>query len=81
MKTLQAIREGQCRFPLWDQPTDPKFYCAESTLPGSDYCARCRAIVYAPASAPVGYSSSYEPMVAFRRVADDQTVELVEALA
>ena len=45
-----AVREGQCRFPLWAHDARPAadklFVCGEPVKPGQSYCPACYAQAY-----------------------------------
>lgn len=43
-------REGQCRFPVSDEPNLEMMVCGDLTKKGSSYCPKCHALVYVPAS-------------------------------
>ena len=35
---LESLTNDQCRFPLWDKPTDPKLFCGKGRWNKSSYC-------------------------------------------
>lgn len=46
--TIMQLRDGVCRWPLWDAGDKDKFYCGLPATSGSVYCAHCRAVSVAP---------------------------------
>ena len=35
---LESLTNDQCKFPLWDKPTDPKLFCGKESWNKSSYC-------------------------------------------
>ena len=35
---LEDLTKTQCRFPLWDKPTDPQLFCGKESGEESSYC-------------------------------------------
>ena len=35
---LESLTSDQCKFPLWDKPTDPKLFCGKERWNKSSYC-------------------------------------------
>ena len=36
--SLENLTNDQCKFPLWDKPTDPQFFCGREHWNKSSYC-------------------------------------------
>jgi len=52
--TIMELRDGICRWPLWDNDAPPseRFYCGNESDAGHVYCGHCRAL--SVASKPAG---------------------------
>ena len=35
---LESLTSDQCKFPLWDKPTDPKLFCGRGRWDRASYC-------------------------------------------
>ena len=35
---LESLTNDQCKFPLWDKPTDPKLFCGKERWDKAPYC-------------------------------------------
>lgn len=44
--TIMELRDGICRWPLWDNDAPPseRFYCGNDSDAGHVYCGHCRAL-------------------------------------